>query len=97
MAKNDRIRRLVPLFESGRFFTPWHIIFLNAEKECRDFIVDFMKEYEAFPVAIHDDVMDCISRICDPEAGVVFPKEVKQNNGACTPSFTNHKFDLFNR
>lgn len=72
--KNDRIRRLVPLFEQHRFYLPRRLLFVTQEKKAADFIQDFLKdEYESFPVCTHDDMLDCISRIVDEDLGAVFP------------------------
>jgi predicted phage terminase large subunit-like protein len=73
MPKNDRIRRMVPAFEQGRFYFPRRLLFLDAEGNMRDFVAELISdEFTAFPVAIHDDMMDCMSRIHD--IGGVFPK-----------------------
>ena len=78
MPKNDRIRRLVPIFEQGRFYIPYRLLFVTGEGKGADFIDLFLKnEYSDFPVSQHDDILDCLSRICDMSAA--FPKleEVK--------------------
>jgi hypothetical protein len=31
------------------------------------------EEYLAFPVSLHDDMLDCLARILDPELGASFP------------------------
>jgi len=75
MPKNDRIRRLVPLFENHRFYFPRRLTFISYEKKVVDLVrevIDF--EYIPFPVAAHDDFMDCLSRICDPDLKAMFPK-----------------------
>jgi predicted phage terminase large subunit-like protein len=77
-SKNDRIRRLVPLFEQRRFWTPHSLFFVDREKKQHDFMQEFWRdEYKPFPVAVHDDMLDCISRICDEDMKVEFPKEVE--------------------
>lgn len=74
MPKNDRIRRLIPLFEQGRFWLPRAMFFVDAEGVNRDFTREFIHdEYLAFPVAGHDDMLDCMARIVDPELSAVFP------------------------
>jgi len=74
LPKNDRIRRLVPIFEQGRFWTPHFLPFVDHEKKAHDFIHEFLNdEYRPFPVAAHDDMLDDISRICDAEMEVKFP------------------------
>lgn len=74
-SKNDRIRRLVPLFEQRRFWTPHYLFFVDREKKQHDFMQEFWRdEYQPFPVAVHDDMLDCVSRICDEDMQVQFPK-----------------------
>jgi phage terminase large subunit-like protein len=75
MPKNDRIRRLVPLFSDKRFFIPYELLFVDYEGKTQDFIKAFINdEYLPFPVAVHDDMLDCKARIKDPKLGAVFPK-----------------------
>ena len=77
MPKNDRIRRLVPIFEQRRFYIPVKLLYVTAENKAADFIHQLINdEYVNFPSASHDDMMDCISRICDENMNVVFPKIV---------------------
>ena len=75
MAKEDRIKRLIPIFEQGRMWLPKTLYFVNHESASLDFIKAFIDdEYNAFPVAVHDDMLDCMARILDPELGTRFPK-----------------------
>ena len=79
MPKNDRIRRLIPLFEQGRVYLPMSLHYVDYQGRSSDLVRDFVgQEYTAFPVSHHDDMMDCLARITDPELGAVFPKIVKQ-------------------
>jgi hypothetical protein len=72
--KVDRIRKLVPIFEGGRFFMPRRILFRDYEGKTHDFVAEFLTdEYTAFPVSIHDDMLDCMARIVDPDLGASFP------------------------
>jgi hypothetical protein len=78
MPKNDRIRRLVPLFEAHRVYFPRRLTFISYEGKVVDLVrevIDF--EYIPFPVARHDDFMDCLSRICDPDMRARFPKRTE--------------------
>lgn len=74
MPKPDRIRRLVPVFEQGRFLLPSRLIYVDQERRSRDFVQEFIDdEFLAFPVSAHDDMLDCISRIEDPDFPAQFP------------------------
>lgn len=75
MPKPDRIRRLVPLFESGEFFLPIESTFCDWEGNYRNFTTLFLdEEFESFPVSAHDDMLDCLSRCCDADLGMEFPQ-----------------------
>jgi predicted phage terminase large subunit-like protein len=77
--KNDRIRRMIPLFESGRVWLPETLHKTDFQGQVRDLVADFIEqEYAAFPVGKHDDMMDCLSRIHDISAD--FPKEKKPSS-----------------
>ena len=69
-SKNDRILRLVPHFDEGRFFLP-HRLFYKGRDMVKEFIDE---EYNFFPFCAHEDILDCISRIDDPQFPVVFPE-----------------------
>lgn len=75
LAKPDRIRKLVPIFESGRFFLPDTMIKTDYEGRTIDIVQSFIEEeYVAFPVGLHEDFFDMLARIEDEELGVVWPK-----------------------
>lgn len=74
MPKNDRIRRLIPLFEQGRIILPDHLKRTNYEGREQDLIDVFIdEEFKAFPVAAHDDMLDALARIEDEKIIVEFP------------------------
>lgn len=84
-SKNDRIRRLVPIFEQGRFWLPFQLLFVDSEGKAQDLIRSLLQdEYIPFPVAKHDDIMDCGSRILDEDGEARFPLK----EGFKTPSQT---------
>lgn len=83
MPKNDRIRRLIPVCENGRFWLPAIMAFNDENGETQDFIQQFLDdEYDAFPVAPHDDMLDCAARITDEDLKAVFPIEGGSRGGA---------------
>lgn len=63
--KNDRIRRLVPIFEMAKFYIPYRLLYVNSLGETKDFVKEFLEEYVNFPLSKHDDIMDVIARILD--------------------------------
>ncbi len=74
MPKNDRIRKLIPIFSAGRFFTPGYLTVRDREGSFRDLMKEFENdEYMAFPVSVHDDMLDDMARILDPDLEAVFP------------------------
>lgn len=75
LAKTDRIRRLIPIFEGGRFHLPETLVKEDYEGKRRDLIVSFItEEYMPFPVGLHDDFFDALARICDPDLNIIWPK-----------------------
>ena len=74
IAKPDRIRRMIPIFESGRFYIPKSLWRVTLEGRHEDLVAAFIEqEYKPFPVAVHDDFFDAISRVCDAEMGTTWP------------------------
>jgi len=83
MRKEDRIRRLVPIFSQTRFYLPHRLLFTNYEGRTIDFVNAFVNdEFLAFPVAVHDDMLDCVSRIVDPGLGAKFPERQATSRGS---------------
>jgi predicted phage terminase large subunit-like protein len=75
VAKEDRIKQLIPIFEQGRFYLPKRLSFVDYESNTRDFVQLLIDdEFLAFPVCVHDDMLDCIARILSPELAAQFPK-----------------------
>jgi predicted phage terminase large subunit-like protein len=75
MPKNDRIKQLVPYFEQGRVYLPERCVRVNYEGVSEDLSQAFVNdEYAFFPFAPHDDMMDCLARIMDPDLGATFPR-----------------------
>lgn len=75
MAKEDRIRMLVPVYEQGRWWMPEQLNYVDYEGRNVDYVKVFVEdEFTAFPVSTHDDMLDCEARILDPVLGAEFPK-----------------------
>ena len=81
MAKNDRIRRLIPWFEQGRIIMPAAMEKTNYEGRTVDLIKTFRDdEYLAFPVAVHDDMLDALARVLESDLPVAFPRPTPNDN-----------------
>lgn len=79
-AKSDRIKALIPLFEQGRFYLPDTIFRTLYDGRTVDLVEQFLnEEYDAFPVPVHDDMLDAIARIVDPELSAIFPRLYDEN------------------
>jgi predicted phage terminase large subunit-like protein len=75
-AKVDRIKRLIPYFEQGRIYLPRTLWYTDYQGKTTDLIQDFIQqEYKPFPVSIHDDMLDALSRFVDPdpELALIWP------------------------
>lgn len=64
--KEDRIRRLLPIFENKRMWMPSTLYRTDYNGKTQDLVEIFInEEYAAFPVSQHDDMLDCLARILD--------------------------------
>jgi predicted phage terminase large subunit-like protein len=78
MPKLDRIKRLQPITQEGRFYLPETLNRIDYQHVTRDLTQDFIQdEYLQFPYMTHDDMLDCASRIVDPDLAAFFPNNRK--------------------
>jgi phage terminase large subunit-like protein len=78
-SKPDRIKRLIPLFEAGRIWLPESLHVSDWQKTVVDNVHAFIEEeFYPFPVGLHDDLLDSLSRIAEPDLKLVWPKEEKK-------------------
>lgn len=78
LSKEDRIKRLQPLFEDHKIYFPRFIKkpnYLGKEVDLVSYFLD--SEFRQFPYAKHDDMIDVLSRICD--VNMLFPKKTTVN------------------
>jgi len=81
--KNDRIRRLIPLFEQGRVYLPHSHNYTGHDGKTVDLVKSFVEEeYMGFPVGLHDDLLDALSRLCEPDIPLIWPREKKDFDGS---------------
>jgi predicted phage terminase large subunit-like protein len=77
-SKEDRIKRLIPLFEAGRVWLPQTLHVSDWQRVPVDNVRAFIEEeYMAFPVGLHDDMLDALSRIAEPDLKLLWPMEKK--------------------
>jgi len=89
-SKSDRIKRLIPLFVAGRIWLPESMYVTNWERTPIDLVRSFIEEeYMAFPVGMHEDGLDSLSRICEPDLTLIWPMEKKKETGRQSPSYNN--------
>lgn len=75
IAKHDRIKAMVPIFEAGRFIFPESLFKTDYEGRVVDLVQAFIEEeYKAFPVGLHEDFFDMLARITDSELNALWPK-----------------------
>jgi predicted phage terminase large subunit-like protein len=74
LKKEDRIRRLLPIFSEGKFYCPESMFYTDREGVPHELVTDFTEqELCAFPAGIHDDMLDSLSRIVEPDLSLVWP------------------------
>lgn len=73
--KEDRIRRLIPIFDKGQIYLPQNIMYNTIEGHSVELVQSFVDdELLVFPVGRHDDVLDALARITDEKLFATFPK-----------------------
>jgi len=79
--KEDRIRRLIPLFEQGRVYLPRTLYYTDYAGKTLDLIKVFIEqEYLSFPASLFDDLMDSLSRIAEPDKKLHWPRKITASN-----------------
>lgn len=91
--KNDRIRRLIPLFEQGKILLPQSLHRTDYEGQVRELVSIFIEhEYVPFPVSMHDDMMDALARIEEPDVPLIWPKQApEETEDAYSRSYNKRK------
>lgn len=74
MMKEERIRRLIPDMQRGRWYFPAELKYIDNEGRVFDLVSEIIKsEMPTFPRARFDDGLDALSRIKDEDLQAVFP------------------------
>jgi phage terminase large subunit-like protein len=78
-SKDDRIKRLIPLFEQGQIWLPESLYYTDWQKEVKDLVRSFVEEeYMAFPFGLYRDLMDSLARMEEPDLKLVWPMAVQK-------------------
>jgi predicted phage terminase large subunit-like protein len=78
-SKPDRIKRLIPYFEQGRFVLPRTHHYTQYDGKTVDLAHDFIElEYLGFPVGAHDDMLDALARLFEPDLPLIWPMPKKK-------------------
>lgn len=80
LSKPDRIRKLIPLFETGRIYMPETVFRTDYEGKVVELVQSFVEEeFKPFPVGLHDDMLDALARILDEDLDVTWPKQLQED------------------
>jgi len=75
ISKEERIRKMIPILEASRWYMPATLKYIDGEGRTWDLVKEFTDvELKTFPKSKYDDMIDCASRILDPELAMIFPK-----------------------
>lgn len=89
-SKDDRIRRLIPTFENGKFYLPKSLHVTDWEKNTVDLVRAFVEEeFYPFPTCLHKDMLDSLSRLLEPELKLIWPQEKKSEYVPPPPNIQN--------
>lgn len=73
-SKTTRVSRLVPDMQNGRWYFPESLIYIDVEGRKWDLVHELLTaEIPTFPRSKHDDMLDALSRVYEPELNMVFP------------------------
>jgi len=93
LAKAERIRRLVPILEQGRWYMPANHVTTTVGGERVDVVRAFIdEELDPFPVGTHDDLIDGASRILDDDLKAKFPKPLGTARKGPKPERANSSY-----
>lgn len=92
LKKTERIGKLQPLFQNRRILLPHKINQIDYQGKVTNLVDVFVKEeYLWFPVPKHDDMLDAVAHILNPDMVVFFPttQEYEDNNRDDMPMLQN--------
>lgn len=74
MPKKSRIMRLQPVIDANRIYLPRSLVYYTTEGKAENLIRKLIdEELAVYPIVAHDDMLDCLSRICDEDIERLVP------------------------
>jgi phage terminase large subunit-like protein len=93
LSKHDRIQRLIPIVSERRLYLPRKLFYTMADKTVRNLTTALIEEEMlAWPVPVHDDMLDAIARLFDMD--LIWPQEqpsMLQGRGYGAQSWNPHQ------
>jgi predicted phage terminase large subunit-like protein len=81
VSKFDRISGLIPMFEQGNIYIQHRCVVQTRDSGLQDMVAAFRdQEFMAWPYSAHDDMLDALARIMEPDLGVRWPSEVRMQS-----------------
>lgn len=75
VSKEERIRRLIPDMQNGRWYFPHSLLYVDGEGRKFDLVQEILTaEMPTFPRARFDDMLDALSRVYERDLSMVFPR-----------------------
>jgi len=75
MQKEERIRRLIPDMQQGRWYFPANLIYVDCEGRQFDLVHELVNsEMATFDKGRFDDMLDALSRVYEEDLSLVFPR-----------------------
>lgn len=75
-SKTARVSVLVPDMENGRWYFPESLLYIDGEGKQWDLVREMLKsEMPTFPRSKHDDMLDAMARVYEPDLCMAFPRQ----------------------
>lgn len=95
-SKIERISRLLPIFETGRFYFPRTSWYTQYDGKTVDLVKIFIEEeFTCFPVPRHDDMLDSLARIAEPDLPLSWPKKSNVYSANFGGAYANSDYPIF--
>ncbi len=93
--KAERIKRAMPYFEQRRVYLPRTHYYTQYDGKTVDLVQDFIQqEFKCFPVSIHDDMLDALARLFEPEHPLIWPVTDEGAEAASYQPESYYSFDF---